>query len=322
MSLRRFGAWLRRSLLEQWLTPSDPRALALCRVALFWKVWPGFSGLGSTAFADFKDASFKPIGILAALHVPLLPNPLLELLDVVGSVAITGAMIGLFYAISAPIAAVSVLYTQWIAQSSGKINHGGLLIDWVLVMLAFTRAADAWSVDAWWRKRRGISRPLPSAEYRWPRAFMAVMLGSMYGAAGLSKLRVSGIDWGLGGNMRLLLLGHHFTREPLTHFGVWLADFPWICGALGFSSHLLELSGPLAIVHRYTYRLVLPGLALLQLGIWALLGLLFREVMVIFFCLLPWDFAILRGDAALRRFFSARTAASTGRTPDAAGARS
>ncbi len=297
----RFGAWLGRSMLEPWRVPSDPRALAACRAALFWTVWPGFgSSLGGSAWATFKDAAFKPIGILGALHVPLFPTSVLEVIGTVGSAAVGCAMIGLFYSVTAPIAAASVLYTQWIAQSSGKVNHGGLLILCVITMLAFARAADAWSIDAWLRKRRGLPRPQPSAEYRWPRYFITVMLGSMYGAAGLSKLRASGLSWGLGDNMRLLLLGHHFTREPLTHFGVWLADYPLVCRALGLSAHLLELSGPLAMLHRFTYRLIIPGLALLQLGIWVLLGILFREVMLLFMCLLPWDWVIQRGDEAVR----------------------
>jgi hypothetical protein len=286
-------------MLEPWLVPSDPRSLALCRWVLFWTVWPGFgASLGGSAWASFKDAAFKPIGILGALHVPLFPTGVLEVIGALGSAALACAMVGLFYSFTAPLAAAALLYSQWIAQSSGKINHGGLLILCVITLLAFARAADAWSIDAWLRKRRGVARPQPSAEYRWPRLFIAVMLGSMYGAAGLSKLRVSGFEWGLGDNMRLLLLGHHFTRDPLTHFGVWLADFPLVCSVLGFSAHLLELSGPLAMVHRWAYRLIIPGLALLQLGIWVLLGILFREVMLIFMCLLPWDWVIRHGDAA------------------------
>jgi hypothetical protein len=290
---------LGRAVIEPWLAPSDPRALAICRLILFGFAWPGFHAVDVSGFAAYRHVTFHPIGILGALHVPVVAPAALYAIGAAHTVCSGLALLGLFYRGTALVTAFTGVYLDWIVQSSGKTNHGGLLFIWALFVLGSARAADAWSVDAWWRRHRGLARPLPSAEYRWPVRFLSVLVASMYGAAGISKLTTSGLAWGYGGSLRWRLLAHQFTHHPPTGLGVVMARSSTACRVLGLGAELLELSSPLSQLHRYLYRAIIPSLALLQLAIFLSMGVLFKEMAAIFLCLLPWDSAIGLLDRAL-----------------------
>ena len=285
-----------RALIRPWLLRADPRALAICRLILFYFCWPGFRNSGVLDFAEFRTTTFRGIGIPAALHVPLFSSPILETIGYVNTAAAGCALVGLLYGLSGPVAATVNLYQNWVVQSSGKANHGGLLFTSVLFVIALSRAADAWSVDALIRRLRGKPAPRPSAAYRWPTTFIGALVATQYGAAGLSKLIHSGWQWGLSGQLRWRLLSHQFTHSPPTRIGVSLARSLTLCRVLGTSALLLELSSPLALLNKWAYRVIIPSLALLQLCIWLMMGVYFREMVPIFACLLPWNAAVARLD--------------------------
>jgi hypothetical protein len=302
-----------RALIRPWLLRADARALAICRLIVFYYCWPGFGDRGVVAFAEFRGTTFRGIGIPAALHVPLFSSPVLESIAHVNTAATGCALVGLLYGFTAPLAATLGLYQNWVVQSSGKANHGGLLFTSVVFVLACSRAADAWSVDALVRRLRGKPAPRPSAAYRWPTTFIGALVATQYGAAGLSKLIHSGWQWGFSGQLRWRLLSHQFTHSPPTRIGVSLARSLTLCRVLGTSALLLELSSPLALLNKWAYRVIIPSLALLQLCIWLMMGVYFREMVAIFACLLPWNAAVAQLDVLaaklhdLRRRFARQT---------------
>ena len=285
-----------KALIRPWLLRADARALAICRLILFYFSWPGFHSSGVLEFAEFRTTTFRGIGIPAALHVPLFSAPVLESISNVNTAASGCALLGLMYGFTAPVAATASLYQNWVVQSSGKANHGGLLFTTVLFVIAFSRAADAWSIDALVRRLRGKPGPRPSAAYRWPTTFIGALVATQYGAAGLSKLIHSGWQWGLSGQLRWRLLSHQFTHSPPTRIGVALARSLPLCRVLGTSALLLELSSPLALLNKWAFRVIMPSLALLQLCIWLMMGVYFREMIPIFACLLPWNAAVAQLD--------------------------
>jgi hypothetical protein len=290
-----------RSLLTPWLLKADPRALAVCRLLLFGLLWPGFHVSSVNSYAAFRGITFRGVGILAALGTPLFSPSILDAIGWASAVTSGCALFGVLFGLTAPVAAVLNLYQNWVVQSSGKTNHGGLLFTCVLFVIAFSRASDAWSFDAAIRCLRGKPRPTASAAYRWPVAFIGAMVATQYGAAGLSKLSHSGWSWGLSGSLRWRLLSHQFTHEPPTKIGVWIARSPALAKVLGTSALLLELSSPLSQLNKWAYRLIIPSLALLQFCIWLMMGVMFREMLVIFACLLPWNGLITRIDPLLAR---------------------
>jgi hypothetical protein len=316
---------LGRSLATPWLLKADPRALAVCRLILFGFMWPGFHVSSVNAYASFRTITFRGVGILEALGVPLFSPSILDSIGWASTVTCSCALFGVLFAFTAPAAAVLNLYQNWVVQSSGKTNHGGLLFTCVLFVLAFSRASDAWSVDALVRQLRGKPRPRPSAAYRWPVAFIGAMVATQYGAAGLSKLSHSGWQWGLSGSLRWRLLSHQFTHEPPTKIGIWIARSPGLAKVLGTAALALEVSSPLSQLNKWAYRVIIPSLALLQFCIWLMMGVMFREMIVIFACLLPWNALLTRLDPTFAKLLDpvmAKLRAKPTATSPAAGDRS
>jgi hypothetical protein len=284
-----------KALVAPWLEPSDPRALAIRRLIIWWVAWPGLRLPSLRGLTEFEDSAAKPVGILKLLGGELPSPQVLEAASIAFSATSALALLGLFYRVTGPAAALLALFLQTALQSAGKVNHGTAVFALSLCVIGASRAADAWSVDAWLaRRRKNGARPKPSAEYRWPVRFIALLVCAMYGAAGLTKLLTSGWAWAFGESLQRRLLAHHFTHDPPTRLGVWLADYPTLCEGLAAAAMALELAAPLALLHRYAYRSILPGLALLQLFIWLCLGVVFKEMIPVFLCLLPWERAFPR----------------------------
>ena len=56
---------------EAWFAPTDPRVLAICRLFIFWHVWPGFVIEDYASYADFKSSAWYPVSFFAAWSVPV-----------------------------------------------------------------------------------------------------------------------------------------------------------------------------------------------------------------------------------------------------------
>jgi hypothetical protein len=293
-----------RSMAGAWFAPQDPRALAVCRVILFWFIWPGLKLPHYAQYADLRDSAWYPVSFFS-LGVPLLSRGTLEVMSAVFSVASLCALTGFLYPFTAPLTAVLTVYFLGLPQNFGKINHDGL-VPMALLVLGLARSADVWSIDAWLKRRifpraaaESASRGRQfSGEYRWPIQFLALLVVSMYGAAGWTKLLKAGWDWAFSDSFRLLLLRHHFTHQPVTEIGVWLANFPTVCQWLAFGAMFIEILCPLALLSPWMYRIFIPSLALMQLSIWLLMGVLFRHMVYVFLCLLPWSGALVWLDVA------------------------
>jgi CBS domain containing-hemolysin-like protein len=124
----------------------------------------------------------------------------------------------------------------------------------------------------------------------------------MYLAAGLSKLWRAGVEWSDVDRFTRLILRHHFTHEPPTQLGVTIANHPLLVAAFAKGALLLELSTPLTLLGRLPRALILGGLALLQFGIWAVMGVGFVQLIPLFACVLPWEQFVRWVDRLTARF--------------------
>jgi uncharacterized membrane protein YphA (DoxX/SURF4 family) len=287
-----------RSQELAWFGPSDPRVLAICRVLLFWYVWPGFSVTNYSGYAQLERWAWYPAGLFEAFSIAPPSASLLAIVSVMSSVSTLLALVGLLYPLAAPLAALSSFVLLGLPQNFGKVDHSENLLVLALLVFSFARAADAWSVDAWLRRWRGRSASgattarahamQPSGHYTWPRRFLLLLIVTMYGAAGASKLLHSGWAWALSDSFRWLLLRHHFTHHPPTQLGVWIANYPMLCHGFALGALLTELLCPLSLLSRSFSRVLIPALFVLQGTIWLVLGVHFRAMFPVFYCLLPW----------------------------------
>lgn len=287
-----------KQLHDSWFGPTSPIVPAVCRLLVY-----GYA-ISLTHNLDRWIASRKslwyPVSYFELFDVPLFDETVLKLVLAVHVIAAWAAFLGVFYRIAAPIVAVTALYLMGMHNNFGKVDHSQNALMLTLIVLIFARAADVWSFDAWrngWRPH--MTMPL-RPEYRWPQQMILLIVVLMYGAAGWSKYDRHGFNWAFSDNLRNLWLTHQFSRKVPTTIGVQLAEYPLVYRWLGFGSLMLELCAPLALLHRWLRALIVPGLMALQFGIYLTMGVVFRAMIPVFLCLLPWGQMALSFTAALK----------------------
>ena len=255
--------------------------------------------MDSGRWAELGVTFWFPIPLFRHFHLRLLDASILRALDVVWLVAVALACVGWMTRASTWVALVVGVYLVGLPHNFGKIHHSDAVVLFVLAALALSRCGDAYSIDAWRRRRRGDPAPAPSGEYRWPIRVGWLVWVLLYSAAGISKIRNGGVAWVLSDSFRNILLQHHYTHQPLVAWGLVIAEYPLVCHALAAGTILVETSSPLALVSRRLRLLLIPSLGLMQVGIGLLLGVRFDWYLLVFIFWIPWS-AIgraLRGSA-------------------------
>lgn len=225
---------------------------------------------------------FHPVGIVSWAPSATLPWIHQVLVFVVVALSIP-FLLGLKHRVLAPIYAGLLLWVLSYSNSWGKILHTDNMLVLYVGILAITPSADALSWDA-----RGREDPGSGDAYGWPIKLMATLCVLVYLLAGIAKLRNSGMEFVGGetlrnyvafGNVRKVELGS--GHSPL---GVALLPYSGLFGALAAFSLVLELIGPLAVVHRKFGRLWAVAVWGFHLGVLALMaiGFMFQITFIAF----------------------------------------
>ncbi len=207
-------------------------------------------------------ARFDPVGLCAWLPRPLHPATVWaqSLLVPLASVAFA---LGWRFRVVGPAAALLVAWTLSYRNSFGMVFHTENLLVLHMLLLGFTRSADAWSWDA--RRREGP--PPHGSDYQWPLRVLATITVLSYLVAGLAKLRYGGwsIHWLDGDLLRAQVAFDNLRKEALDHIvaplGPWLVRREAVFPILAWATMLLELGAPLLLLWP---RLVRPWV----LGVW------------------------------------------------------
>jgi hypothetical protein len=161
-----------------------------------------------------------------------------------------------------------------------------------LLCLQWGRWGDAWSVDARRRAAAHAHAPAPRAataqEYGFTYWAPSFVLGVIYLAAALAKLRDGGIAWILNGTVK-----YHFLSDApqaVVDWGLRLGRYHWIAVFLSFSAIAIESLVIVGVLSRtYRYR-ALAGLSALCLvsGFSLLQGLFWPGWWLLLLSFLPW----------------------------------
>jgi hypothetical protein len=111
-------------------------------------------------------------------------------------------------------------------------------------------------------------------------------------AAGLAKLRYSGLAWAASDNLAIILIEDNYPKgrtDPLTTWGLYLAQHGWLCRLLAAVTLVLELGYPLALVSQTARWAFVPGSCLMLIGIRLLMGPAFEQFLICSLFWLPWD---------------------------------
>ncbi len=286
---------LARRWNDFWFTPEPALPLELCRVTFFGGLLYEHRAIQAWQWGEIDPVFWFPTPIFRALGTGIPSVSVLVACTVAYKLALLCACLGLLTRIATCVAFASGAFLLAVPHNFGKVHHSDAMLVFLLGALALSRVGSHYSVDAWLRRRFprfptfGAEPAAISGEYRWPIRFGWVASVIIYFAAGIAKLRESGLAWATATNFHNLLLRHHYTHEPKVMWGLGLAGLPLVCGALAKLTLVGELSAPLALFDVRLRCLIVPALISMQLGIYLLLGVTFRAFLLLIPFWIPWD---------------------------------
>ncbi len=258
--LRRVDDWL--------LGPAPPERLAVLRLAAGgYALANVFISTGEFArLADRAATQFEPVGLAGLLDGPV-PTPWLWSLYVISVISGLAFVAGAAFRVSGPVFSLAALAWATYHASWGQMLHFEHLVTLHLLLIGFSPAADALSLDA---RRNDRGARAPATRYGWPVRLLAIVTVITYLLAAVAKIRIGGSAWTDGTTLanhigysatRLDLLGE--PRPPLSTFVIgqdWLLR-PMAVGGLG-----VELLAPLALLGGWFRRLWVPSILAFHLG--------------------------------------------------------
>ena len=292
---------LRERWMRFWFAPQEPAALAICRILVFALLFLLYLPVDLALWGSVSPVFWTSVGVWEYLPLPVFSEPALEVMQVVWKASLLLSCIGLFTRASTLTAFVLGAYLLGLPHNWGKIHHFDALLVFVFGAMALSRCGDWGSVDAW--RRRVRPEPRASGEYRWPIRFVWVTFALIFFAAGIAKLRNSGLEWVWSDNMARTLVRQQYPASeptPLVGWGIWLAQHPWLYRPLAAGTLVLEFGYPLALFSRRARALFVPGMLLAQIGIRVLMGPSFIPFIICNLFWVPWNrlIAIRRGAKA------------------------
>lgn len=204
-----------------------------------------------------------------------------------GALFIAGAFARLAFAgLTAGVLAWALLYTT----TTTYHTVSSLLL--TLLVLQRSRWSDAWSVDA--SRKPNAPRATPK-EYGYTVWVPGLVLGVVFAAAAVAKLRDAGVAWILNGTVK-----YHFLSDSvqaMVDWGVWVGRYHWLSVLLSFAAIAIESLVIVGVLlGAYRYRLVAGVAALgLLMGFTLLQGLFWPGWWLLLLSFLPWH--LIRGPA-------------------------
>jgi hypothetical protein len=278
-----------------WFAPALPDNLGLCRLLFFGALLAYCLAHDFSAWAEVSRVFWAPVGVFEIFHLPHLPGPVVAALQTIWKLSLALACIGLWTRANTATAFVLGFYLLNLWSNFGRPHHQDPLLIFTLGILALSRCGDSWSVDRLLARRRGNAAgllPAPNGEYTWPIRMVWLTMSLIFFSAGVTKSIRSGWEWVASDNLRIVLVQNQYHiagSEPLTNWGLTLAQYPGLCRLLAGLPVVSEVAFPLAMFSRRVRWVVVPTAFLMLVGIRVLLGPNFTQMMIVFLFWIPWD---------------------------------
>lgn len=279
---------LRQKFMMQWFAPADPRGLASLRIAFyalcFWYYLPHDFTIWGELPASFR----RELYLFKLLRLDIADPKTLAMLELVWKVSLLTSSLGLATRASLVVSFALSLYMLGLPNHFGKIGHGDGVLVIVMGVMMLSHCDRRWTLDAVGRRRLISATSLPpSGEYRWPVQMVRLLSAIVFFAAGIAKLKTSGLEWVFSENLRNVLLQHHVHSRPMVDWGIWIAGRPWLCQTLAAFTLSVELLFPLTLFSRRARWLLVTSMFLIQVGIAVVMGVVFTQFMFIYLFWLP-----------------------------------
>lgn len=295
--------WAKQWILDFWFRPTSATNLAISRFLFFFCLFLYYLPADFKIFTEFPRIFVEPVWVLRITQLPLITDPFtVEWLQSIWKASLLASACGVLTRSACWTSALLGTYLIAMSHSFGKTHHNDALVCLFMFVFAISRCGDVFSVDALRSRRNPANlRSLVDGEYKWPLVLMRVLFTIMYLAAGISKLKASGLHWMYSDYMQKLMLAQHYTAYPPTNWSIFIAQWPAICQALAVITIVVELAVPMALFSKRARSILIPATYAMHLGIWLLLGPWFLNM--IFCCMIwvDWNHCL----AWLRRTFNA-----------------
>ena len=182
-----------------------------------------------------------------------------------GLLAALALTLGLFTRTCSVLLFVLVVSLRW--RSPLMLNSGDQLMAIMSFWLMFADSGRRWSIDAWWRARRG--RVQRAWNGTWVLRSLQLQLCFLYAASALYKLEDP--DW-VDGETMFYVAGLVYDWVVPS---VWMMDYPAVYKAVTWGSIAFELGFPLLAWNRWTRRWMVALGILFHIGIALTFGLYF-----------------------------------------------
>jgi hypothetical protein len=291
--------WLRalgRSWDRYWFQPASASNLGFCRFLFVGLMFWLYRHATFEAFARVPEVFLFPHGYFAQFEVPIASAEVLGPMTLLWKASLVLGALGLFTRASLLLALVLSIYLLGLPHNFGKVNHADAVVVLVLLTLALSRCADAWSVDRLVRRFRfgrapERDRPEPSGRYGWPIRTVWLIVSLIFASAGVAKLRGAGLAWMHPENLTTILVQHQYYYGGMapTRWGLTIGQHPAVVVLLATGTLLIEL-GMISAMFSPRARAVLVPAAIMMLGGFSrLLGVTFTALAVAFLFFVPWD---------------------------------
>jgi len=289
--------WLRMKWDRLWFEPAPPQNLGLCRVIFFGAVLLFYLPKDFSGWATVAEVFWRPLALFRWLHLKTFSQEHLEIMQLAWKTALALSCIGLLTRLSVAASFVLGIYLLGLPHNFGKVHHADAILIFVFGIMAISHCGDSCSLDRILRNKTSFiasraKRTLRSAEYTWPIRTIWLAMAFVFFAAGWSKIRQSGMAWITSDQLRIFLLQHNYylsDSDPLTSWGLVVAQYPGICHLLAAATIVIETSYPLALFSRSARRIVVPAAFLMLVAIRVLMGPGFEVLMICHIFWVPWN---------------------------------
>jgi hypothetical protein len=279
-----------------WFEPVAPANLGVCRLLFCGLLLIYFFPVHYDGWATIPRSFYDPVWPFEKFHIPILPDPWLALAAALWKASLFLACVGFCTRISTALSFVLGAYLIGVPYNFGKTDHMTALVVFTLGFLALAPSGDAWSADAFIRRRwSGVAPATASGEYRWPVRAVWLTMALVFLAAGMAKVIQGGRAWVFSEHMEITLVQRFYDPNPPSiRLGLWIAQHAWAARTMAAVSLLGELAFPLALFSRRARRVLPAALLLMQLGIGLLMNVWFWPFMFCYLFWAPWDRILLR----------------------------
>ncbi len=258
-----------RAWTRFWFRPETATNLAAARVLV------ALQALWILASRDYAAMSNVPAvfwhGTPALLRWRFLVVPgqgtLEGALQLVAAIALLGVLVGVAPRVCCAVAALLLYHLaplEALLWTGAPAARGMTLAPTALLILAAAPSGDAL---AFWPRPR--PQPRAAGRYGWALLLVQLLVVEIYLFSAIGKLERTGLSWGSAEHLRLWLLWFNQDSQSVVFgtLGPWLAQHPWLCGAIGGGTVLLEWLMPLALFWRPSRVLLVPLALAFHVGV-------------------------------------------------------